>query len=56
MAALVASQRNPVLRAFYQRLLAGGKAKEVGARRLHAQVAHHPQLHGQGDHSLATNG
>ena len=29
MAALVAARRNPVLKAFYQRLLAAGKAKKV---------------------------
>ncbi len=29
MSALVASRRNPVVRAFYERLLAAGKAKKV---------------------------
>ena len=29
MAALVASRRNPVIRAFYQRLLAAGKSKKL---------------------------
>jgi transposase len=29
MAALVASRHNPTLKAFYQRLLAAGKAKKV---------------------------
>ena len=29
MAALVASQRNPIIAAFYQRLLDAGKAKKV---------------------------
>ena len=47
MGAMVASRHNPVIRDFYQKLLATGKPKRVGLGRLYAQTARHPQLHAQ---------
>jgi transposase len=41
MAALVASRRNPVIRDFYRRLRAAGKAPKVCSGRLHAQTPDH---------------
>ena len=40
-----ATQHNPVLKAFYDRLVAKGKEKQGGADRLHAQADLHPQCH-----------
>ena len=45
MAALVASPRNPVIAAFYRRLVAAGKCKKARAHSLHAQAPRHPQCH-----------
>ena len=45
MAALVASRRNPVIAAFYRRLVAAGKCKKARAHSLHAQAPRHPQCH-----------
>src|SRR5258706_15225283 len=42
MGALVATKRNTVIRAFYQRLLSAGKPKKLA---LHEETAHHPQHH-----------
>ena len=53
MGALVASRFNPVIRDFYQRLLAAGKPKKLGSHSLHAQVARHTQLHAQASLTLA---
>ena len=52
MAALVGSRHNPVLRAFYQRLVAAGKPQEGGPHRLHAQALDHLQRHAQAPDSL----
>ena len=38
MGALSASRHNPLIRAFYQRLLAAVQAQKGGPHRLHAQV------------------
>ena len=46
MAALVASRHNPVIKAFYQRLLAAGKPKKLALVGLRAQAADHPQCDG----------
>jgi hypothetical protein len=54
MAALVASRFNPDIRAFYQRLLAQGKAKKPGPDCLHAQAPDHPQRHGTHQPALAS--
>ena len=53
MGALVASRFNPVIRDFYQRLLAAGKPKKLALTALHAQAADHPQLHAQASVILA---
>jgi len=49
MGAMVASRHNPVIRSFYQRLLAAGcwQAQETGLDRLHAQAPDHAQQYGQ---------
>ena len=46
MATLAASRHNPVIRDFYLRLCAAGKAKKA-ALTAHAQAARHPQQHAQ---------
>ncbi len=46
MAALVATQFNPAIKLFYQRLLAAGKPKTCSGR-LHAQTHHHSEYHAQ---------
>ena len=56
MSTLVAVKRNPVLKAFYVRLCAAGKAKESGPDGLYAQVADDPQRHGETSDPLATTG
>lgn len=43
MATLVATRHNPVIKAFYARLCAAGKAKKGGSRCLYAQAAPHTQ-------------
>ena len=61
MAALVASRHNPVIRAFYQRLVAAGKARKLAltaAMRkllviLNAMLRDHTPWHP--DHAAATN-
>ena len=53
MGALVASRYNPVIRDFYQRLLAAGKPKKLAPHSLHAQAARYPQLHAQASLALA---
>ncbi len=40
-----ATQNNPVLKAYYRRLIAKGKRAKGRARRLHAQADRHPQHH-----------
>ena len=52
MGALVASRCNPVIREFYQRLLAAGKPKKL-ALTLYAQAGGDPQLHAQASLPLA---
>lgn len=47
MGALVATQYNPVIRAFCQRLLAIGKSKKSCHHRLYAQTLGHTQRHDQ---------
>lgn len=47
MAALVATQFNPAIKLFYQRLLAAGKPKKTCSGRLHAQTHHHSEYHAQ---------
>ena len=43
MAAIVASRHNPVIRAFYQKLVAAGKLKKFALVGLHAQAIGHSQ-------------
>jgi Transposase IS116/IS110/IS902 family len=43
MGALVASRRNPVIRAFYRRLVASGKPKKTRPHGLHAEAPHDSQ-------------
>ena len=45
--ALVASRWNPVIRDFYQRLLADGKPKNSGPDGLYAEADDHTQLHAE---------
>jgi transposase len=45
MAAIVAMRHNPVIRAFYERLVSAGKPKKVAIRGVHAQAAYDPQCH-----------
>lgn len=46
MSAMVASRRNPLIREFYERLVAKDKSKkEVGFGWVHAQAALDPQRH-----------
>ena len=53
MGALTASRFNPVIRDFYQRLLAAGKPKKLAPHSLHAQAAGYSQLHAQASLTLA---
>ena len=53
MATLVATRHNPTIRAFYERLRAGGKAKKLAHHRLHAQAPGHPQRHARQRHVMA---
>ena len=43
MAALVASRYNPVIKAFYQRLLAAGKPKKLALTACARKLTDHPQ-------------
>ncbi|WP_247454095.1 hypothetical protein [Bradyrhizobium sp. 174] len=42
-----ATRHNPVLKAFYDRLIAKGKEPKGAAHRLHAQGDRDPQRHGR---------
>jgi hypothetical protein len=52
IAALVAVRHNRPPRAFYQRLVAAGKARKLRADPCHAQAPGHPQRHAQGSPSF----
>ena len=52
MAALVASQHNPILGRFYQRMLKAGKPKKVALTAV-MRTADHPQRHRQGPNTMA---
>jgi transposase len=44
MAGLVATRFNPILKAFYQRLVAAGNPKKLAHHRRDAQTRHPPKL------------
>src|SRR4030095_16468988 len=56
MATLVAVRHNAVLHAYYERLLAAGKAKKVALVALHAQIADEPHRHGEASAPWAPTG
>ena len=55
MGALVASRRNPVIRAFYRRLVAAGKAKETCAHGLYEEAPDDSQRDDADQHDLAAD-
>ena len=56
MSTLVAVKHNPVLKAFYVRLMCRRQSQESGPDGLYAQVADDPERHGETSDALATTG
>jgi transposase len=54
MAALVATKRNAVIRAFYLRLVTAGQAQEARIGRVHADTADHPQRDRAQSHTVCS--